>query len=64
MEPLLCYDRPNELLLGGIFMIPVIIIGLFIFLIILGLTIFTINKGYAFKHTIDEIPVQEDKKNA
>ncbi|WP_277585378.1 YtzI protein [Psychrobacillus antarcticus] len=43
-------------------MTTVIIIGIFIFLIILGLTIFTINKGYAFKHTIDEIPVQDDKK--
>ncbi|MCZ8532365.1 YtzI protein [Psychrobacillus psychrodurans] len=44
-------------------MITVIIIGIFIFLIVLGLTIFTINKGYAFKHTIDEIPVKDDKKN-
>ncbi|QUG41468.1 YtzI protein [Psychrobacillus sp. INOP01] len=43
-------------------MTTVIIIGIFIFLIVLGLTIFTINKGYAFKHTIDEIPVKDDKK--
>lgn len=43
-------------------MTTVIIIGTFIFLIVLGLTIFTINKGYAFKHTIDEIPRQDDKK--
>lgn len=43
-------------------MITVSIIGLLIFLIILGLTIFTINKGYAFKHTIDEKPVEDEKK--
>ena len=43
-------------------MTALIIIGIFIFLIVLGLTIFTINKGYAFKHTIDEIPKKEDKK--
>jgi len=49
-------------LLGGTYMITVSIIGLLIFLIILGLTIFTINKGYAFKHTIDEKPVEDEKK--
>jgi len=43
-------------------MTAVIIFGIFIFLFVLGLTIFTINKGYAFKHTIDEIPVKDEKK--
>ena len=42
-------------------MITESIIGLLIFLIILGLTIFTINKGYAFKHTIDEKPRGREK---
>lgn len=36
----------------------VIIISIIIFIIILALTIFTINKGYAFKHTVDERPEQ------
>jgi len=48
-------------LLGGTYMITESIIGLLIFLIILGLTIFTINKGYAFKHTIDEKPRGREK---
>ncbi|WP_411747603.1 YtzI protein [Psychrobacillus psychrotolerans] len=43
-------------------MTTVIIISIFIFLIVLGLTIFTINKGCAFKHTIDDLPEKDDKK--
>ena len=40
----------------------VLVIGFFIFVIILALTIFTINKGYAFKHTIDERPSVNEEK--
>ncbi|MER2262954.1 MAG: YtzI protein [Psychrobacillus sp.] len=42
----------------------VIIVSIIIFIIVLGLTIFTINKGYAFQHTIDERPekIEEQKK--
>lgn len=43
-------------------MTTVIIIGILIFIIVLGLTIFTINKGYAFKHTIDDLPKKDNKK--
>lgn len=38
------------------------VIFLSIFLIILGLAIFTINKGYAFEDTIDQKTVEDDKK--
>lgn len=37
-------------------MTMVLIIGAFIFLVVFVLIIFTINKGYAYKHTIDERP--------
>ncbi|WP_353056471.1 YtzI protein [Psychrobacillus sp. MER TA 171] len=36
--------------------------SIIIFVIVLALTIFTINKGYAYKHTIDEHPDKMDKK--
>lgn len=42
----------------------VIIIGIFIVLVTLLLSVLTINKGYGFKHTIDPIdPLPEDEKN-
>ncbi|WP_144514021.1 YtzI protein [Bacillus sp. FJAT-22090] len=44
-------------------MTAVFIIGAFTFIIVLGLTIFTINKGYAFKHTIDERPSNFNESN-
>ncbi|WP_342578672.1 YtzI protein [Psychrobacillus sp. FSL K6-2843] len=43
-------------------MVTVIVIGIIIFIIVLALTIFTINKGYAYKHTIDERPTELEKK--
>ncbi len=48
-------------------MVIVMIISILIFLIILGLSIFVINKGYAYKQTIDEKPTSlevEDNKQA
>lgn len=61
---LLCYDGIiNEWIRRMPLMGTVIIISIIIFIIVLALTIFTINKGYAFKHTIDERPEMiEDKK--
>lgn len=40
-------------------MIGVLIASGFIFLLVLGLVFFTIKRGYAYKHTIDEIPNQQ-----
>ena len=59
----MCYDVTIMRELGGyLFMGTVIIISIIIFVIVLALTIFTINKGYAYKHTIDEHPDKMDKK--
>lgn len=62
---LLCYDGIiNEWIWRMPLMGTVIIVSIIIFIIVLGLTIFTINKGYAFQHTIDERPekIEEQKK--
>lgn len=50
------------LAVGGEVMTAVIIIAIFIFIIIFALSIFTINKGYAYKHTIDERPSENEEK--
>ncbi|WP_313890912.1 YtzI protein [Psychrobacillus sp.] len=42
-------------------MFGVMIFGLLFFILIFGLSVFTIKKGYAFKHTIDERPTQQEK---
>lgn len=47
---------------GGEVMTAVIIIAIFIFIIIFALSIFTINKGYAYKHTIDERSSENEEK--
>lgn len=39
-----------------------IVLGIVIMLAVLGLTLITINKGYAYKHSIDELP-EDGKKN-
>ncbi|TQR05960.1 YtzI protein [Psychrobacillus soli] len=41
-------------------MTTVFIIGAITFIIVLVLSIFTINKGYAYKHTIDERPSEQN----
>ncbi|MGY0693624.1 YtzI protein [Virgibacillus sp. FSP13] len=43
-------------------MLPTIIIGIVIMLIVLVMTLFSISKGYAYKHTVDPLP-EEDKGN-
>lgn len=48
--------------LGGEKMIWVLILTVFIFILVMCLSFFTINKGYAFKHTIDEIPKEKNEK--
>ncbi|WP_106494978.1 YtzI protein [Lentibacillus sp. Marseille-P4043] len=42
-------------------MLPTIIIGIVIMLIVLVMTLFSISKGYAYKHTVDPLP-EEDKE--
>ncbi|MDC3413571.1 YtzI protein [Aquibacillus sp. 3ASR75-11] len=42
-------------------MIVIFIIGFFIVLMVLGLSILTINKGYSYQHKIDPLP--QDKIN-
>ncbi|MFJ7972614.1 YtzI protein [Psychrobacillus sp. NPDC096389] len=42
-------------------MTTVFIIGAITFIIILALSIYTINKGYAYKHTIDERPTEQNE---
>ena len=45
-------------------MVAVMLISILIILIILGVSIFVINKGYAYKQTIDEKPAPfEDYKS-
>ncbi len=46
---------------GGNGMTTVFIIGAITFIIILALSIYTINKGYAYKHTIDERPTEQNE---
>ncbi|SES07925.1 YtzI protein [Psychrobacillus sp. OK032] len=40
-------------------MTTVFIIGAITFIVVLVLSIYTINKGYAYKHTIDERPTEQ-----
>ena len=40
-------------------MIGVLIASGFIFLLVLGLVLFTIKRGYSYKHTIDEATNQQ-----
>ncbi|RFU66296.1 YtzI protein [Peribacillus glennii] len=42
----------------------VLIIGIAIVLIILLLSVLTINKGYGYKHTIDPIDPLPDQENS
>lgn len=58
-----CYDNRIVRKYGGNIMTVVFIIGAFTFIMVLVLTIFTINKGYAFKHTIDERPNNHNETN-
>ncbi|MFZ3580300.1 YtzI protein [Virgibacillus sp. DJP39] len=43
-----------------------VVLGIVIILAVLVLTLITINKGYAYKHSIDELPegdeAEENKK--
>lgn len=39
-----------------------IILGIGIILFVLILTLITINKGYAYKHSIDELPEDSEHK--
>ncbi|ASN07167.1 YtzI protein [Virgibacillus necropolis] len=41
-----------------------IVLGIAIILVVLILTLITINKGYAFKHSIDELPEDKNEKDA
>ncbi|TQR19721.1 YtzI protein [Psychrobacillus vulpis] len=43
-------------------MTGVLIFTGFIFILIMCLSFFTINKGYAYKHTIDERPTESNEK--
>ncbi|MEI4768341.1 YtzI protein [Psychrobacillus sp. FJAT-51614] len=43
-------------------MLWVLILTVFIFILVMCLCFYTINKGYAFKHSIDEIPKEKDEK--
>ncbi|MBR9697380.1 YtzI protein [Bacillus cereus] len=36
------------------FMLKILIIGMIIVLVILALSVMTINKGYAYKHSVDK----------
>jgi len=44
-------------------MIGVLIASGFIFLLVLGLILFTIKRGYSYKHSIDEAPNQQTEDN-
>ncbi|PLT32202.1 YtzI protein [Bacillus sp. V5-8f] len=42
----------------------VLIIGIIIVLVVLLLSVLTINKGYGYKHTIDSVdPIPDDEEN-
>lgn len=46
-------------------MITVLVISIIVILIVLGLSVLTIGKGYSYKHTVDPIdplPENEDEK--
>ncbi|PGY09392.1 YtzI protein [Bacillus cereus] len=47
------------------FMLKILIIGIIIVLIVLVLSVMTINKGYAYKHSVDkpeDNPYSKDNK--
>lgn len=43
-------------------MFKILIIGIIIVLIILVLSVMTINKGYAYKHSVDKLDAEEWKQ--
>ncbi|MFD1038302.1 YtzI protein [Virgibacillus byunsanensis] len=40
-----------------------IILSIAIMLVVLLLSLFTISKGYAYKHTVDPLPDEQEDKN-
>ncbi|PFR93785.1 YtzI protein [Bacillus cereus] len=45
------------------FMFKILIIGMIIVLVILVLSVMTINKGYAYKHSVDKLEDNPYAKN-